>query len=111
MEVLSFCKKPYQTWQTALKTFKKYQNAPTRTHEKSYYYIDFYMNTHSSLRLPLPPLFLKGEMKFPKNWVGRLNFKKICMENQKGGGRGNTKIIGSYDFFHFPSLTVSYDGN
>ena len=35
MEVLRFSEKPYQTWQTAVKTFKKNQNAPKRTHKKS----------------------------------------------------------------------------
>ena len=35
MEVLRFCEKPYQTWQTAVKIFLKNQNAPTRTHKKS----------------------------------------------------------------------------
>ena len=39
--------------------------------------------------LPVPPLFLKGEMKFPKNWVGGVTFKKVFMGNQKGEGRGN----------------------
>ena len=35
MEVLSFCEKPNKTWQTAVKTFNKNQNVPTRTHKKS----------------------------------------------------------------------------
>ena len=30
-----FCKKLYQTWSKAVKTFKKHQNAPTRTHKKN----------------------------------------------------------------------------
>ena len=34
--------------------------------------------------LRVPPLFLKGEMKFPKNWVGGVTFKKVFMGNQKG---------------------------
>ena len=52
------------------------------------------MNTLSSLPLPIPPLFLKGKMKYPKNWVGGAIFKKICRGNSKGGGRENVKIIG-----------------
>ena len=35
------------------------------------------MNTYSSLPPPSPTLFLKGEMKFSKNWVRGTNFKKI----------------------------------
>ena len=35
-------KKPYQKWQTAVKTFKKHQNVPTGTHKKrQYYFVDF----------------------------------------------------------------------
>ena len=38
MEVKSFCEKPHQTSQTAVKTLKKKkknQNAPQRTHQKN----------------------------------------------------------------------------
>ena len=46
MEVLSFVEKPYQTWQTAVKTLKKNQNALTRIHKNSrillYRYLDEY---------------------------------------------------------------------
>ena len=35
MEALRFYEKPYQTLQTAVKTLKKNQNAPTTTHKKS----------------------------------------------------------------------------
>ena len=41
-----FLQKPYQTWQTAVKTFKKNKNAPKRTHKKSqillYRFLDEY---------------------------------------------------------------------
>ena len=30
-----FCKKPYQTWSAAVKTLKKHQNVPTKTHKKN----------------------------------------------------------------------------
>ena len=39
------------------------------------------MSIHSSLPSPSPTPFFVGEMKYPKNWVGRAIFKKICMEN------------------------------
>ena len=47
MEVLRFCEKPYQAWQTTIKTFKKKnQNAPIRTHKMSqtllYRFLDEY---------------------------------------------------------------------
>ena len=46
--------------------------------------------------LPVPPLFLKREMK-----LGRADYKKICIGNQKGEGRRNAKVIVSCDFFTF----------
>ena len=45
MEVLSFCEKPYQTWQTSLKTLKKDRTCSMLQQEHTkrvkYYYIDF----------------------------------------------------------------------
>ena len=57
------------------------------------------MNIHSSLLLPSPTPFLKGEIKFPKKWVGGANLKKNCIGNQKGVG--NAKVTGNCDFFIF----------
>ena len=46
MEVLSYCKKQYQTWKKAVKILKKDQTAPTTTHKKnqilSYKFLDEY---------------------------------------------------------------------
>ena len=52
------------------------------------------MNTYSSPPSPSSTHFLKGKMKYPKNWVGRAIFKKICRENQKREDRENVKVIG-----------------
>ena len=71
------------------------------TKRVKYYYIDFQMNTHSSLHLPLPPLFLKGEMKFPKNWVGRLNFKKSVWKTKRGEVEEIQRLQGVMIFFIF----------
>ena len=65
MEVPSFCKKPYQTWQIAVKTFKKIKmHHQDNTKRVKYYYIAFLINTHISLPAPSPyPAFEdKGEM-------------------------------------------------
>ena len=66
------------------------------------------MNTYSSPPSPSSTHFLKGKMKYPKNWVGRAIFKKICRENQKAEDRENVKAIGRLNFFIF---IFSYDGN
>ena len=41
------------------------------------------MNTHSSLPLPVLPLILKGEIKFPKK-LGEQIFKKSVWETKMG---------------------------
>ena len=42
MEVLRFCEKPYQTWQTSVKAFKKIKmHQQEHTKKVHYYYIDF----------------------------------------------------------------------
>ena len=42
MEVVSFCERPYQTWHTAVKTFKKIKMLQKeRTKRVKYYYIGF----------------------------------------------------------------------
>ena len=40
-------------------------------------------------------------MKFPKSWLGGAIFKKFCMGNQKGEGRGNARSYGDVIFFIF----------
>ena len=68
MEALRFYEKPYQTLQTAVKTLKKIKMLQQQhTKRVKHYYIDFHMNTHSSLPPQSPTLFLKGEMKFRQN--------------------------------------------
>ena len=42
MEILSFCEKPYQTWLTAVKIFKKFKMLQKEyTNRIKHYYIDF----------------------------------------------------------------------
>ena len=50
--------------------------------------------------LPPPTPFLKGRIKFWKDWVGGKFFNKICGESQNGIG-----------FFHFNFNTISYDNS
>ena len=70
MEVLSFCERPYQTWQTAVKTFKKVKMLQQEHTRVKYYYIDFLMNKHSSLPPPSPTPFFEGGNEISKN-LGR----------------------------------------
>ena len=43
------------------------------------------MNTNSSLpHASSTPFFLKGGMKFPKNWVGGAILKKFVWETKRG---------------------------
>ena len=43
----NYYEKPYQTWQAAVKTFKKHQNVSTEnTKRDKHYFIDFYVNIH-----------------------------------------------------------------
>ena len=59
------------------------------------------MNTHSSPPPPSSTPFFEGGMKFPRKMRRRAIFKKIYMGNQKGGGRGNAKVIGRCNFIIF----------
>ena len=101
MEVLRFCEKPYQTWQTSVKTLKKIKmHQQEHTNRVHYYYIDF-QNTHRSLPHPCSTPFFEGGMKLLQNWVEGAILNKICLGNQKGEGRGNAKVVGRCDFFIF----------
>ena len=58
-----FCKKTYQTWPKAVKTFKKYQNTPTKTHKNDQ--ILLYRDSFTWIHIVLypflvPPISLKG---------------------------------------------------
>ena len=62
MEVLSFCEKPNKTWQTAVKTFNKNQNVPTRTHKKSQILLHRFLDEYTQFSTPSQshPLFDTG---------------------------------------------------
>ena len=72
-----FCKKTYQAWPKAVKTFKKHQNAPIRTYKKNQIllYRESFRWIHIVLYLlPVSPLFLKGENEISKKLGKRSNF-------------------------------------
>ena len=93
-------KKPYQSWQTVLKTFKKHKNIPTTTHKKRQILFQRFLVEYTVFLTSL--LFWKGGWKkigkmreqFFKNW-----------SEQKGN---KEKVMG---FFHFNFLTISCHGN
>ena len=62
-----FTKKAYQTWQTAVKTFKYHQNVPMGTHKKRLIILfQGFLDEYTLFLTPL--LFLKcGEWKFQKD--------------------------------------------
>ena len=76
------------------------------TKRVKHYYIDFLINTHSSLPSPSPTTFFKGGNKISTK-LSRASsfFKKLCMGNQNREGRRNAKAIGRCD------VTITYDGN
>ena len=57
--------------------------------------------------LPVPPTFLKGGWSEISKKLGRVsNLKKICVGNQKGEGRRDTKVIGRFFIFNFSLLVM-----
>ena len=75
------------------------------------YYIDFNMNTHSSLTLPVPPLSLKEENEISKKLGSESNFLKNLLGKPKGRRQRKCKSHREMGFFHFYFLTISYDDN
>ena len=89
MEVLSFCKKPYQTLQTDLKIFKKIKMLQQEHTKgvKCYYYIVIYP-------LPVSPLFSEGGNEISKNWVGGTIFENNLYGKPKSGRQKKWAIPG-----------------
>ena len=92
-------KKIYQTWQTAVKTFKQHQNVPRETHKKRQILFHRFFDEYTLFLTPL--LFLKGKNKIPKKWVGGgSNFlKKLSV--QKGRGEKKYRICRGNGIFSF----------
>ena len=51
-----FFKKPYRIWPTPIKTFRKHQNAPTRTHKKVQILLGRFLDEYAQFPTPIPHL-------------------------------------------------------
>ena len=49
-------KKPYRIWPTPIKTFRKHQNAPTRTHKKVQILLGRFLDEYAQFPTPIPHL-------------------------------------------------------
>ena len=50
-------RKPYRKWPTAVKTFKKHQNAPTRTHQKNQILLIKFLDEYRGKEVPINKVF------------------------------------------------------
>ena len=50
-------RKPYRTWPTAVKTFKKHQNAPMETHKKSQILLIRFLDEYRGKEVPINKVF------------------------------------------------------
>ena len=50
-------RKPYRKWPTAVKTFKKHQNAPTRTHKKDQILLIKFLDEYRGKEVPINKVF------------------------------------------------------
>ena len=50
-------RKPYRTWPTAVKTFKKHQNAPTWTHKKSHILLTRFLDEYRGKEVSINKVF------------------------------------------------------
>ena len=91
-------RKPYRTWPTAVKTFKKHQNTQTRSHKKSQIVLTRFLDEYTGKVVPTNKVFVYWDSLVPSNpsksW-GPVNsplFENLvggstppCLLLQKGG--------------------------
>ena len=90
-------KKAYQTWPTAVLTFKKHQNVLTRTYRKSQFLLRLLLDEYTDSF----PFFCEGWGSISKKLDKKGNFLKLLLVKPQGEVKKNTKIALGWDFFIF----------